>query len=75
MRVPRKSNKIYHFLFAGIDSGKFRPGERIPTELELARLFDVSRPTATLVEEFAAARIAGSRQPPAPYRDYRLMIV
>ena len=47
MRVPRKSNKIYHFLFAGIDSGKFRPGERIPTELELARLFDVSRPTAT----------------------------
>ncbi len=44
MRRSAKANTIYSYIIGGIESAKFRVGERIPTERELAEQFNVSRP-------------------------------
>lgn len=56
--------KMYQQLRARIDSGELREGEQLPTELELAEQFHVSRGTARqaitrLVHEGAVDRTAG----------------
>lgn len=56
--------KMYRELRARIDNGAFREGEQLPTELELADQFHVSRGTARqaitrLVNEGAVDRTAG----------------
>ncbi len=43
-RIP-KHRQVYEELFAGIESGKYGPGERLPSEVELGRQFDTSRIT------------------------------
>jgi LacI family transcriptional regulator len=45
MRHAEKSKAVYNFIRRGIESGKFRVNERIPTERELAIQFGMSRPT------------------------------
>ena len=45
MRTARKTNVVYSYLLHGIESGKFRIGERIPAERDLAAQFKLSRPT------------------------------
>lgn len=47
MRTPKASNHVYEFIKAGIESGKFRISERIPTERDLALQFNLSRPTVS----------------------------
>lgn len=46
MRPSKKANQLYEFIRRGIETGKFRINERIPTERELATQFGMSRPTA-----------------------------
>lgn len=43
--VPTKLNKIVDLLQADIDSGKYKPGEKIPPEPELMKLYGVGRST------------------------------
>ncbi|MDA8377959.1 MAG: LacI family DNA-binding transcriptional regulator [Planctomycetia bacterium] len=75
MRTPKKSRDIYAYLLRGIETGKFRIGERIPPERDLAEQFRVSRPTITaaihrLVKENMIRRNhkAGSMVTSAPPR-------
>lgn len=41
-----KHLRIYRYLHGRISEGKYREGDRLPSENELARQFDTSRPTA-----------------------------
>ena len=43
--IPKEkiSQKISRELLVMIEEGKFPPGSKLPTEMELANLFDVSR--------------------------------
>ncbi len=45
MRAARKTNELYVYLRGCIENGRFRIGERIPTERDLAARFKLSRPT------------------------------
>ena len=45
MRPPKTSQKIYQYIRRGMQTGKFRVGEKIPTERNLAAQFKTSRPT------------------------------
>ena len=47
MRTPKESEKVYSFLSRGIETGRFRVHDRIPTERILAERFNVSRPTVS----------------------------
>jgi LacI family transcriptional regulator len=47
VRPSKKANQLYEFIRRGIETGKFRINERIPTERELATQFGMSRPTAS----------------------------
>jgi LacI family transcriptional regulator len=47
MRTPKESENVYRFLLHGIESGRFRVYDRIPTERVLATRFGVSRPTVS----------------------------
>lgn len=47
MRTPKESENVYRFLLRGIELGRFRVRDRIPTERVLAARFDVSRPTVS----------------------------
>ena len=47
MRPSKKANQLYEFIRRGIETGKFRINDRIPTERELATQFGMSRPTAS----------------------------
>lgn len=47
MRTPKESETIYRFLRRGIEAGRFRVHDRIPTERVLADQFGVSRPTVS----------------------------
>ena len=40
-----KHRRIFDHLLAGIQSGELRPGDRLPSEAELGKLFDASRIT------------------------------
>lgn len=46
MAAP-KYKQIYESLLGRIESGEFQKGDRLPSEMELAQLFSVSRPTVT----------------------------
>ncbi len=68
----RKHHAISRQLAAEINSGKYRPGERLPSEAQLVKKFRVSRPTVgralrDLLEQGFITRRAGSgtylRQP------------
>ncbi len=76
MRKPKESNTVYQYVRRAIETGKFRIGERIPTERELAADFGLSRPTVSrairrLVSEGVIARNgkAGSVVTAAPPRE------
>ncbi len=45
MRAARKTNELYTYLMGCIENGRFRIGEQIPTERDLAARFKLSRPT------------------------------
>ncbi len=47
MRTAKKANVVYSYLLHGIEAGKFRIGERIPAERDLAAQFNLARPTVT----------------------------
>ena len=47
MRTPKESENVYSFLRRGIEAGRFRVHDRIPTERVLAAQFEVSRPTVS----------------------------
>ena len=47
MRTAKKANDVYTHVLRGIETGRFRIGERIPTERDLAIQFNLSRPTIT----------------------------
>ncbi len=47
MRTPKESENVYSFLRRGIEAGRFRVHDRIPTERILAEQFNVSRPTVS----------------------------
>jgi GntR family transcriptional regulator of arabinose operon len=60
-----KYRKVYAALRRDIDSGRLRPGDRLPTELDLVRAFDASRITVgravrELQSEGLVQRRAGS---------------
>ncbi len=62
---PPKHRAIYDHLRRELDTGTYPEGQRLPTEVELARSFRVSRPTvarafADLQREGRIERIAGS---------------
>ncbi|MBU0677376.1 MAG: GntR family transcriptional regulator [Verrucomicrobia bacterium] len=40
-----KSQQVYDFIFGEISSGRYRRGDQLPTDIELARQFKTSRPT------------------------------
>lgn len=44
-RPSKKADSIYDYIRRGIESGRFRIHDRIPTERDLARQFGISRPT------------------------------
>ncbi|WAI82130.1 MULTISPECIES: FadR/GntR family transcriptional regulator [Achromobacter] len=44
VRAERFAERVYESLFYAIATGKIAPGNKLPTELELAALFEVSRP-------------------------------
>ena len=44
VRAERFAERVYESLFYAIATGKIAPGSKLPAELELAALFDVSRP-------------------------------
>ncbi len=44
VRAERFAERVYESLFYAIATGKIAPGAKLPTELELAALFEVSRP-------------------------------
>ena len=66
--VPSKTPKhrqVYEELLAAIESGKYGPGERLPSEVELGRQFDTSRITVAkavneLQKQGLISRRAGS---------------
>ena len=75
MRTAKKAHDVYAYLLRGIETGRFRIGERIPAERDLAIQFKVSRPTITaaiqrLVREniIRRSRNAGSIVMKAPAR-------
>ena len=49
LRGPRKTRKTYEQIVAyirgAISSGRLRPGDRLPPEMDLAQHLGVSRPT------------------------------
>lgn len=47
MRKPKESTAVYQYVRRAIETGRFRVGERIPTERELAADFGLSRPTVS----------------------------
>ena len=47
MRTAKKATDVYAYVLRGIETGKFRIGDRIPSERDLAIQFSVSRPTIT----------------------------
>ncbi len=47
MRTPKESEDIYRTLFREMELGRYRIGDRIPTERVLAARFGVSRPTVS----------------------------
>jgi Transcriptional regulators len=48
--------QIQNYILAKIESGEYTAGDQIPSEIELARPFDVSRLTvSTAVKELATA--------------------
>ncbi len=75
MRSAKKADNVYSYVLHGIETGKFRIGDCIPTERDLAIQFNVSRPTVTsaihrLVKEnmIRRSRNAGSVVLKAPPR-------
>lgn len=44
-RAGSLSSAVYAGILASLDNGELRPGSRLPAESELARAYDVSRPT------------------------------
>ena len=44
VRAERFAERVYESLFYAIATGKIAPGGRLPSEMELAALFEVSRP-------------------------------
>ncbi len=61
MRKAKESDAVYQYVRRAIQTGKFRVGDRIPTERELAADFKLSRPTISrairrLVEEGVISR-------------------
>lgn len=63
-RLP-KHRQVYQELFAAIESGKYGPGERLPSEVELGRHFGTSRITVAkavneLQKQGLISRRAGS---------------
>lgn len=47
MRVSKKSDRVYFYILRGLEAGRYRIGERIPTERDLADQFKLSRPTVS----------------------------
>lgn len=47
MASTPKYQRIYDDLLEQINTGRLRDGERLPSEIELAQTYDVSRPTVT----------------------------
>ena len=47
MRPAKISEKVYQYLRRGMETGRFRVAEKIPTERDLATQFGTSRPTVT----------------------------
>lgn len=75
MRTAKKAHDVYAYVLRGIETGRFRVGERIPAERDLAIQFKVSRPTINaaiqrLVREnlICRSRNAGSVVMKAPPR-------
>lgn len=75
--VPRLYRMIANQIKAQIESGTYRPGERLPSERELTELLDVSRPSvrealiALEIEGYVEVRVGTGvfvAQPTAPAR-------
>jgi LacI family transcriptional regulator len=47
LRVAKKSDRVYSYIFRGLETGRYRVGDRIPTERDLAAQFKLSRPTVS----------------------------
>jgi GntR family transcriptional regulator of arabinose operon len=86
MGEESKHHQIYTDLKASLAEGRYRDGERLPTELELAASYGVSRPTVTkalnsLKKEGLVTRRTGSgtyaslnAPGPAPHQVFGLLI-
>lgn len=55
--TPRRYRRIADEIAAGIESGRFKVGKRLPPERELSAMFEVSRPT--LREAIIALELSG----------------
>lgn len=59
VRAERFAERVYESLFYAIATGKIGPGAKLPTELELAALFEVSRPVVRQALEIANGTLYG----------------
>lgn len=61
-RTPVKANQVYNHIRRGIECGKFRSGERIPTDRDLSEQLKISRPTVNAALKRLAVEKLISRQ-------------
>ena len=67
VRAERFAERVYESLFYAIATGKIAPGSKLPAELELAALFDVSRPVVRqALDRLREDQLVDSRRGSAP---------
>lgn len=60
--LRNKNEQIYSYLRAAIKSGEYKPGQLLPTDTEVAKKFNASRPTvAKAVNRLKEERLIGRR--------------
>lgn len=63
LRAKKKSDRIYYHIFRGLESGRYRVGDRIPTDRDLAAQFALSRPTVSeAMKRLVRAELIGRTQ-------------
>jgi LacI family transcriptional regulator len=63
LRVNKKADRVYYYLLRGLETGRYRIGDRIPTERDLAAQFALSRPTVSgAIKRLAHAKLIGPTQ-------------
>jgi len=68
VRAERFAERVYESLFYAIATGKIAPGNKLPTELELAALFEVSRPVVRqALDRLREDRLVDSIRGSGPY--------